>query len=45
MEWDWGLAIARKTIEENSGAIEVESEPGRGSIFRLHLPVVHDKQT
>ena len=34
-----GLAIARKTIEENSGAIEVESSPGKGSVFRIYLPV------
>ena len=37
-----GLAIARKTIEENSGAIEVESFPGKGSIFRVHLPLAEN---
>ena len=33
-----GLAIARSTIEANGGRIEVESEEGRGSVFRVLLP-------
>lgn len=33
-----GLAIARSTIEANGGRIEVESEVGRGTIFRVVLP-------
>jgi heavy metal sensor kinase len=33
-----GLAIARSTIEANGGRIEVESELGRGAIFRVLLP-------
>lgn len=35
-----GLAIVRKTVEENGGLVTVESEPGRGSVFRLTLPAV-----
>lgn len=33
-----GLAIARKFVERQGGAIGVESEPGRGSTFRVSLP-------
>lgn len=33
-----GLAIARSTIEANGGRIEVESEVGRGTVFRVVLP-------
>lgn len=33
-----GLAIARWAVESNGGRIELESEPGRGSIFRIVLP-------
>ncbi len=34
-----GLAVSRKLAEANGGHIEVESEPGKGSIFTLVLPV------
>ncbi len=33
-----GLAIARWAVEANGGRIEVESEPSRGSVFRIVLP-------
>jgi signal transduction histidine kinase len=33
-----GLAIARWAVEANGGRIEVESEEGEGSIFRIVLP-------
>ena len=33
-----GLAIARWAVEANGGSIELESEEGRGSVFRIVLP-------
>ena len=33
-----GLAIVQQTAETNGGRVEVESAPGRGSVFRLVLP-------
>ncbi len=35
-----GLAIVRRTIEELGGKVEVESELGRGTVFRITLPAV-----
>jgi two-component system cell cycle sensor histidine kinase/response regulator CckA len=34
-----GLAISRSVVLEHHGLIEVESEPGRGSMFRVVLPL------
>jgi heavy metal sensor kinase len=34
-----GLAIAKRAVERQSGRIEMESEPGKGSIFRIVLPL------
>jgi PAS domain S-box-containing protein len=34
-----GLAITSRMIEVHSGKIEVESEPNRGTIFRILLPI------
>jgi signal transduction histidine kinase len=33
-----GLAITRRIIEAHDGSIKVESDPGRGSTFLIHLP-------
>ncbi len=34
-----GLSICYGILEEHRGRIEVDSEPGRGSVFRMYLPV------
>jgi signal transduction histidine kinase len=34
-----GLAISREIIERHQGRVEVESEEGIGSTFRVHLPL------
>jgi two-component system sensor histidine kinase HydH len=34
-----GLAIVSKIVDEHGGRMAVESEPGKGSVFRLYLPI------
>jgi signal transduction histidine kinase len=37
-----GLSICYGIVEEHRGRIEVESQVGRGSTFRVHLPIDFD---
>ena len=39
-----GLAVVRGIVTDFGGAITVESEPGRGSEFTVHLPLVKRHQ-
>jgi signal transduction histidine kinase len=34
-----GLFIAKWIVESHGGSIDVESEPGRGSVFSLRIPL------
>lgn len=38
-----GLAIARQMVENHGGRIEVESQLGKGTTFRIRLPRRHDR--
>lgn len=37
-----GLPLTKKIIEEHGGRIDVSSEPGKGTIFRVFLPRIVD---
>ena len=38
--WGLGLSICKDIVEAHQGTIQVEREPGRGSCFRVTLPLV-----
>lgn len=38
-----GLYLSKRIVEAHSGWIAVKSEPGRGSLFTVHLPLQLDK--
>jgi two-component system phosphate regulon sensor histidine kinase PhoR len=39
-----GLAIAKHTVQRHGGELQVESEPGKGSTFRLVFPAARVQQ-
>jgi len=39
-----GLMIVQRIVREHGGTIEIESDKGRGTTFRIKLPI-HEKRT
>jgi PAS domain S-box-containing protein len=39
-----GLAVCYSVVRQHDGALTVESEPGKGSRFVIHLPASEDRQ-
>jgi signal transduction histidine kinase len=39
-----GLAVSKRLAEANGGRLEVESQPGVGSIFTIFIPLESTKQ-
>ncbi|MGJ7916987.1 ATP-binding protein [Massilia sp. LXY-6] len=39
-----GLSLSYGIIQKHHGRIEVQSEPGVGTVFRIELPIKHDEE-
>jgi signal transduction histidine kinase len=39
-----GLSIVQSIVTAHAGTVEVESEPGKGSIFRVKIPAIQNHQ-
>jgi len=37
-----GLAIVQETVRAHDGRITVESEPGKGTSFTIHMPAANE---
>ena len=38
-----GMSIVKKLVDQMKGTVEVDSQVGRGSVFRVTLPIRVDK--
>ncbi len=38
-----GLAVVHGIVKENGGTIQVQSRPGKGTLFRLYFPLLEDQ--
>jgi signal transduction histidine kinase len=39
-----GLFVTRKLVADHGGSVDFESRPGEGTVFRVRLPVVEDRE-
>lgn len=39
-----GLSVSHGIIQEHQGTIHVESEPGKGTVFHVELPLINEKE-
>jgi two-component system phosphate regulon sensor histidine kinase PhoR len=40
-----GLAIVKHIVDAHGGRVTVDSSPGHGSVFALHLPLAGDRMS